>query len=85
MELILLRIKRRLASRNACGYLVFEKALRAADIDCDMMVSIHEFKKVIQQQRIDITETEASMVFEVFDQEGTGLMNYPEFVYAIRG
>ena len=85
MELILLRIKRRLASKSACGYLLFEKALKAVDIDSDMMVNVHEFKKVVQQQRIDITETEASMVFEVFDQEGTGLMNYPEIVYAIRG
>lgn len=63
MELILLRIKKRLATKGAGGYLLFEKALRGADIDSDMMVSIHEFKKVIQQQRIDITETEASMVF----------------------
>jgi Ca2+-binding EF-hand superfamily protein len=68
MELILLRIKRRIASKGANGYAIFEKALRAIDTDSDMLVSMHEFKKVIKDQRIDITETEASMVFEVFDQ-----------------
>lgn len=66
--MILLRIKKRLASKGACGYLLFEKALKAADADTDMLVNIHEFKKVIKEQKIDITETEASMVFEVFDQ-----------------
>jgi Ca2+-binding EF-hand superfamily protein len=25
------------------------------------------------------------MVFEIFDQEDTGLLDYPEFVYAIHG
>lgn len=55
MELILLRIKKRLASKGACGYLVFEKALKGADSDADMLVNIHEFKKVIKDQKIDIT------------------------------
>jgi hypothetical protein len=51
----LLRIKKRLASKGACGYLVFEKALKGADSDADMLVNIHEFKKVIKDQKIDIT------------------------------
>ena len=79
------RISKRLASKGAKGYLTFEKALRSADLDQDSMVSIQEFKKVVRDQRIDISETEAHMVFEVFDPQATGLMNYQQFLHSVKG
>lgn len=85
IENIIGRITKRLASKGPKGYLSFEKALRSADLDQDNMVSIQEFKKVVRDQRIDISETEGHMVFEVFDPQSTGLMNYQEFLSATKG
>lgn len=85
IENILNRVSRRLAAKGAKGYLSFEKALRSADLDQDSLVNLQEFKKVVRDQRIDISETEAHMVFEVFDPEATGLMNYQELVNSVKG
>jgi Ca2+-binding EF-hand superfamily protein len=49
------------------------------------MISIQEFKKVIRDQRIDISETECHQVFEVFDQWSTGLINYMELLACVKG
>jgi hypothetical protein len=57
IEMILGRIAKRLSSKGPKGYLSFEKALRSVDIDQDSLISIQEFKKVIRDQRIDISET----------------------------
>jgi hypothetical protein len=54
--MILLRIKKRLASKGVKGYLLFEKAMRSADTDQDSLVNIQEFKKVIKDHRIDISD-----------------------------
>ena len=55
--MIILRIKKRLASKGTRGFLAFEKALKHADSDNDYFVNLDEFKKVIKEQRIDITNT----------------------------
>ena len=48
VELIILRIKRRLASKGTKGFLSFEKALKHADYDGDLCVNLDEFKKVVK-------------------------------------
>lgn len=53
--MILTRISKRLASKGPKGFLTFEKALRAADLDQDSLISLQELKKVIKDQRVDIS------------------------------
>lgn len=57
IENILHRIAKRLASKGPKGYLSFEKALATADLDQDSLINLQEFKKVVRDQRIDISET----------------------------
>jgi len=40
---------------------------------------------VIKEQRIDITGTETDHIFKVFDEQGLGLINYSEVMFALRG
>ena len=53
--MIVLRIKKRLASKGTKGYLIFEKSLKNVDTDFDGFINLDEFKKVIKDQKIDIT------------------------------
>lgn len=59
--------------------------MKTADADRDTLLNFEEFKQVIKDQRIDITNTECNILFDVFDEQGTGYVNFPEFVYTIRG
>lgn len=53
--MILLRMKRTLASKGTRGFLQFEKLLKLNDTDQDGRVNIDQFKNVIKEQKIDIT------------------------------
>jgi hypothetical protein len=72
----MIRIKKRLASKGTRGFLAFEKALKNADSDVDYCINLEEFKRVIKEQRIDITNTECNIVFDVFDDKKQGLINF---------
>lgn len=64
---------------------MFEKSLKAADIDRDGCLSFQEFKMVIKDQRIDITSTESDHIFKVFDENGLNLLNFNQLMFALRG
>ena len=64
---------------------MFEKALKNADLNRDTLLSYEEFKQVIRDQRIDITPTETSALFDLFDDQGTGALSFPEFTVVLRG
>lgn len=85
VQLIVIRVKKRLASKGTKGYLVFEKALKHADSDNDGLVSLQEFKRVIYDLKIDITPTQATLLFDVFDPEATGLISYSELLNTLKG
>lgn len=55
--MIILRIRKRLSSKGTKGFLVFEKALRQVDADQDGLINIDEFKKVVKDLKIDITNS----------------------------
>lgn len=84
-ESVILRIKRRLATKGTRGFLQLERAMKTADIDQDTLLNAEEFTQVIKAQRIDITPTECGSVFDLFDSEGAGLISFGEFMFALRG
>lgn len=65
--MIISRIKKRLASKGAKGYLIFQKALKLVDTDDDGLVTLDQLKKVVKDQKIDITNNQTNLFFDVFD------------------
>jgi calcyphosin len=55
VEMIVLRMKKRLASKGTRGYLILEKNLRNVDSDQDGLISLDELRKVVKDLKIDIT------------------------------
>ena len=74
--MIVLRIKKRLASRGTRGFLIFQKALKNVDTDEDGLITLEQFKQVVKDLKIDITNNETHLVFDVFDPESTNLISY---------
>lgn len=53
--MIVLRIKKRLASKGTKGFLVFERAMKNVDTDEDGLITLDQFKQVVRDLKIDIT------------------------------
>jgi calcyphosin len=48
-------------------------------------IDMNEFKKAIRDFKIDLNETEIRQVFQAFDRDGSGEIDYDEFVRGVRG
>lgn len=83
--MIVLRIKKRLASKGSRGFLVFEKALRNADSDQDGLITLDQFKQVVRDLKIDITNNESTLMFDVFDPDSTSLISFTEMLHTLKG
>ena len=83
--MIVLRIKKRLASKGTRGFLVFEKALRNSDTDHDGLITIDQFKQVVRDLKIDITNNESNLIFDVFDPDSTNLISFSELIHTFKG
>jgi Ca2+-binding EF-hand superfamily protein len=83
--MIVLRIKKRLASKGTKGFLVFERAMKNVDTDEDGLITLDQFKQVVKDLKIDITNNETTLIFDVFDPDSTNLISYSEIIHTFKG
>jgi len=55
------------------------------DVDNDGQLSINEFRKAVRDYRIDVTDSEIGIIFNLFDPDETGKIDFMEFINALRG
>lgn len=48
-------------------------------------IDINEFKKAMKDFKVDISESDIRAVFTAFDRDGSGEIDYDEFVRGVRG
>lgn len=48
-------------------------------------IDMGEFKKAVRDFKIDLTDNEVQIVFLAFDRDGSGEIDYDEFVRGVRG
>ena len=80
MELIIQRVKHRLASKGPKGFLGFARQFKLMDLDNDQRISSIEFKKAIRDYRIEVTDYEIDALFKMFDRDSNQLIDYDEFL-----
>ena len=78
------RIKNRLATRGARGFLNLQRQFKILDADKDGLVNIYEFKKAIKDMRIEVTDLEIDLVFSFFDLNGENI-DYLAFLSILKG
>ncbi|KRW99290.1 hypothetical protein PPERSA_07062 [Pseudocohnilembus persalinus] len=85
IELILQRIHKRLCSRGVRGFLGLQKQFAIIDSDNDGLINLEQFKQALQRFRVDVTESEIEIVFNLFDKQLSKYINYRFFLYTLRG
>ncbi|KAM3137798.1 hypothetical protein pb186bvf_010041 [Paramecium bursaria] len=85
VELIVQRIRNRLISRGARGFISLYRVSKMLDADNDGQLNLQEFRKVIREHKIEVTDPEIDLVFSYFDRDNSGVIDLWGFMYVLRG
>ena len=67
------------------GIISLGRMFRIADDDNSKLLTINEFSKVVKDFRIEISDNDIKRLFEIFDINRDGYINYDEFLRRTRG
>jgi Ca2+-binding EF-hand superfamily protein len=71
--------------RGVKGLITFQKILKMTDIQGTQRITIQEFKKALRDFKIEnLQDQEVTKLFNLFDKQRSGYINYKEFIRAIR-
>ena len=55
------------------------------DDDNSRSVDLYEFTKAIKDYRVDVSEGDIQLIYTAIDRDGSGTIDYDEFLRAVRG
>jgi Ca2+-binding EF-hand superfamily protein len=71
--------------RGVRGLIGLKRQFKIMDSDESGALDFGEFKKALDDYKVGCTQEEAQQVFEVFDRNRDGTINFEEFMSAILG
>jgi len=77
--------KDKLKARGARGMIGLQRIFKIMDDDGSLTLSMPEFVKAIKDFRMGISEDSVPALFDAFDTNHDGTINYDEFLRAVRG
>ena len=78
-------LKNKLASRGSRGIIGLARQFKIMDDDNSKSLSKSEFNKAMQDFALGFTPQQCSALFDYFDVDHGGSVDYDEFIRAIRG
>jgi len=84
-EGLLEKLRNKLKTRGARGIIGLAKQFRIMDDNHSMSLDRFEFSKAMQDYMLGFSEGEISKLFNHFDYDRSGLIEYDEFLRTIRG
>jgi calcyphosin len=75
----------KIKARGARGIIGLAKLFSIMDDDGSKTISEYEFAKACKDFKVGINEENVPIVFEAFDTNHDGTLNYDEFLMAVRG
>ena len=83
-QVLLDKIKGEVAVGGARGLVNLQRALRAADSDSNMLLSLPELKQALHAVHHTLSGPELRLLFSYFDPFATGFVGYEQVVEAVR-
>ena len=77
-------IKKELKSRGSGGFVGLQRRFKIMDDDGSKNLSFSEFKKALNEFKMNLSEADLRGLFEHFDSDGSGSIDFEEFVQGVR-
>jgi calcyphosin len=84
VEKTLTQLRKEMASRGARGISGIGRRFKIADDNENGSLCLDEFKKVMQECAIEMSEQDSRQLFNHFDAQGSGDIDYEEFLVTLR-
>eukprot|EP01041_Mallomonas_annulata_P008244 gene8244-16960_t len=82
---IVKRLKEELKSKGGSGFLGLQRKFKIiADDDGDKLINLSEFKKAMKEMRMNLNDMELRTLFEFFDCDSSGSIDFDEFIQGLR-
>ena len=85
VELILRRIRQRLAPRGVKSLIGLNRQFKAMDLKNDGMVTLRDFIRSLKDYHIEITEQDIHLLMVAFAKKGSEGINYNDFMKSLLG
>ena len=85
-ENLLNKVKTKLQEGGINGIISLESAFRNYDIESNQLINYETFSNILNNNyKFNLTNGETAAIFQIFDQDQTGKIDYDEFIRIIRG
>jgi Ca2+-binding EF-hand superfamily protein len=82
---MLTNLKKELKGRaGATGFIGLQRKFRIMDDDGSKTLDLGEFKKAMKEMNMNLSDAELRMLFEYFDVDHSGSINFEEFIQGVR-
>jgi Ca2+-binding EF-hand superfamily protein len=78
------KLREQLIARGARGMVGLQRKFRIMDDDGSRSLSLVEFKKAIRECALSLTDLQLSQLFEYFDKDRSGSIDFDEFIVGVR-
>jgi len=78
-------MREKIKSRGARGLIGLQRVFKIMDDDNSKSLDRYEFKKAIRDFKVEIPDDSIDLIFNAFDLNRDGTIDYDEFVRIIRG
>ena len=79
------RLRNKLAARGARGIIGIGKQFRIMDDNNSRSLDLYEFTKAMKDYMLGFSDTEIRALYNYFDYDRCGSINYDEFLRTLRG
>ena len=85
VEGIILKLREKLSTGGLLNLMSIESGFRALDPENEQMFDYEKFVKACENFGFNLSEEESKLLFDAFNREESGKLNYDEFIRVLRG
>lgn len=85
LDVIVKQLKVQLAQRGARGIVGLSRKFKIMDDNGNGALSVSEFQKAMRECALDLSPEDCSALFMYFDKDGSGDIDFEEFLQGVRG